>query len=85
MLRTTILTALVLRGVDALKTFDLIYATKGPGGGSDFEAETLNVYAYGLTFDYQEYGLASAVLVLFTLFIVAIVVVLRRRTERSAS
>ncbi|GAA2239465.1 sugar ABC transporter permease [Promicromonospora sukumoe] len=85
MLRTTILTALVLRGVDALKTFDLIYATKGPGGGSDFEAETLNVYAYGLTFDYQEYGLASALLVLFTLFIVAIVVVLRRRTERSAS
>ncbi|WP_369369786.1 carbohydrate ABC transporter permease [Promicromonospora sp. Populi] len=85
MLRTTILTALVLRGVDALKTFDLIYATKGPGGGSDFEAETLNVYAYGLTFDYQEYGLASAVLVLFTLFIVAIVVFLRRRTERSAS
>jgi multiple sugar transport system permease protein len=83
MLRTTVLTALVLRGVDALKTFDVIYATKGPGGGSGFEAETLNVYAYGLTFDYQEYGLASAVLVLFTLFIVAIVVLLRRRTGRT--
>lgn len=82
MLRTTLVTALVLRGVDALKTFDLIYATKGPGGGSDFEAETLNVYAYGLTFDYQEYGLASAVLVLFTLFIIASIVVLRRRTGR---
>lgn len=82
MLGPTLATALVLRAVDALKTFDILYATKGPGGGSDFEAETLNVYAYGLTFDYQEYGLASAVLVLFTLFIVGVVVLLllRRRS-----
>ena len=85
MLVPTLATALVLRMVDALKTFDILYATKGPGGGSAFEVETLNVLAYGLTFDYQEYGLASAVLVLFTLFIIGIVVVLRRRAGRSES
>ncbi|TDC72445.1 carbohydrate ABC transporter permease [Streptomyces hainanensis] len=85
MLSTTLATALVLRSVDALKTFDLLYATKGPGGGSDFEAETLNVYAYGLTFDYLEYGLASAVLVLFTLFIIGVVLVLRRRAGRESA
>ncbi|MFD5318594.1 carbohydrate ABC transporter permease [Streptomyces sp. NPDC127098] len=85
MLSTTLATALVLRSVDALKTFDLLYATKGPGGGSDFEAETLNVYAYGLTFDYLEYGLASAVLVLFTLFIIGVVLVLRRRAGRKSA
>ncbi|GAB2920473.1 carbohydrate ABC transporter permease [Streptomyces mayteni] len=82
MLSTTLATALVLRSVDALKTFDLLYATKGPGGGSDFEVETLNIYAYGLTFDYLEYGLASAVLVLFTLFIIGVVLVLRRRAGK---
>lgn len=82
MLGPTLATALVLRAVDALKTFDLLYATKGAGGGSDFEVETLNVYAYGLTFDYQEYGLAAAVLVLFTLFIIGVVVLLRRRGGR---
>ncbi|CAH9417035.1 ABC transporter, permease protein 1 (cluster 1, maltose/g3p/polyamine/iron) [Streptomyces globisporus] len=82
MLGPTLATALVLRAVDALKTFDLLYATKGTGGGSDFEVETLNVYAYGLTFDYQEYGLAAAVLVLFTLFIIGVVVLLRRRGGR---
>jgi multiple sugar transport system permease protein len=82
MLMPAIVTALVLRSVDALKTFDLIYATKGPGGGSSNEAETLNVYAYGLTFDYQEYGLAAAVLVIFTLLIVLIVVALRRRSAK---
>ncbi|WP_432090377.1 carbohydrate ABC transporter permease [Streptomyces sp. NRRL F-5630] len=85
MLLLTLGTALVLRAVDALKTFDLLYATKGPGGGSDFEAETLNVYAYGLTFDYQEYGLAAAVLVLFTLFIIGVVVLLRRSGKESAA
>lgn len=85
MLWTTLLTALVLRAVDALKTFDILYATKGPGGGSAFEVETLNVYAYGLTFDYQEYGLASAVLVLFTLFIIGVVVLLRLRPGRKSA
>ncbi|MDT0316865.1 carbohydrate ABC transporter permease [Streptomyces millisiae] len=85
MLSTTLATALVLRSVDALKTFDLLYATKGPGGGSDFEVETLNVYAYGLTFDYLEYGLAAAVLVLFTLFIIGVVLVLRRRAGRKSA
>ncbi|OZM84256.1 ABC transporter permease [Pseudonocardia sp. MH-G8] len=84
MLGTTIVTALVLRSVDALKTFDLIYATKGAGGGSSFEAETLNVYAYGLTFDYQEYGLAAAVLVVFTILIIGIVVALRVRSSEKA-
>lgn len=85
MLWTTLLTALVLRAVDALKTFDILYATKGAGGGSSFEVETLNVYAYGLTFDYQEYGLASAVLVLFTLFIIGVVVLLRLRSGRKSA
>ncbi|MCE7004217.1 sugar ABC transporter permease [Kibdelosporangium philippinense] len=80
----TLVAAIVLRSVDALKTFDIIYATKGPGGGSDFEAETLNIYAYGLTFDYQEYGFAAAVLVLFTLVIVGVVVILRRGGSREA-
>ncbi len=43
------------------------------------------MYAYGLTFDYQEYGLAAAVLVLFTLFIVGVVVLLRRRSREASA
>jgi multiple sugar transport system permease protein len=85
MLGPTLASALVLRSVDALKTFDIIYATKGAGGGSAFEAETLNVFASGLTFDYQEYALASAVLVLFTALIVGVVLLLRRGTGRDAT
>ncbi|WP_087486291.1 carbohydrate ABC transporter permease [Brachybacterium massiliense] len=82
MIRNTIVVAAVLRGIDALKTFDIIYATKGPGGGSSNEAETLNVLVYGLSFDYMEFGLASAILVLFfVLVLVAAVFVVRQSTR----
>jgi multiple sugar transport system permease protein len=70
MLMPTVVVAILLRGIDAIKTFDILYATKGKGGGSYHEVETLNVYAYGLSFDYNEYGIASAVLIIFFLIIV---------------
>ena len=75
----------MLRGIDALKTFDILYATKGTGGGSFHEVETLNVYAYGLSFDYNDYGTASTVLILFFLLIIAIMwmVTYRRKGNRS--
>ncbi|WP_225755430.1 carbohydrate ABC transporter permease [Actinotalea sp. Marseille-Q4924] len=66
----TVVVAILLRGIDALKTFDILYATKGKGGGSFHEVETLNVYAYGLSFDYNEYGLSSTVLIIFFLIII---------------
>lgn len=81
-LRNTIVIAAVLRGIDALKTFDLIYATKGPGGGSSNEVETLNVYIYGLSFDYMEIGLASAILVIFFLLVLFSALGLVRRASK---
>lgn len=81
----TMVVAALLRGIDALKTFDLLYATKGPGGGSFHEVETLNIYAYGLTFEYSEYGYASAVLMAFFVIVVLAVGVLAvYRTRLSA-
>jgi multiple sugar transport system permease protein len=70
LLMPTVIVAVLLRGIDALKTFDILYATKGRGGGSFHEVETLNVYAYGLSFDYNEYGVSSTVLILFFLIII---------------
>ena len=70
LLMPTVLVAVLLRGIDALKTFDILYATKGKGGGSFHEVETLNVYAYGLSFDYNEYGVSSAVLIIIFIIII---------------
>ncbi len=78
LLRPTILIALVLRCIDALKTFDIIYVmtTGGPG----FASETLNIYSYNLSFNYFRFGAASAALVaLFTLVLGCSVLVLWMR------
>ena len=84
MLKPTFIVALLLRGIDALKTFDILLAAKGKGGGSFNEVETLNLYGYGLSFDYNEYGLSSTVLVLFFVIIVVSMFLLTRKREEAA-
>ena len=81
LLRPTVVVAILLRGIDALKTFDILYATKGRGGGSFHEVETINVYAYGLSFDYNEYGTSSTVLILFFLIILGSIWALTARNK----
>lgn len=73
MLRPTIFAAVLLRLIESLKTFDLLYTTKGAGGGSSHEAETLEIYSYSTSFDYQEYGLSAASLVLYLVLIIVII------------
>ena len=85
LLMPTVIVAVLLRGIDALKTFDILYATKGRGGGSFNEVETLNVYAYGLSFDYNEYGLSSTVLILFFLIIIGVMWLLTSRKKKEAA
>ncbi|MBP1989139.1 carbohydrate ABC transporter permease [Paenibacillus eucommiae] len=67
LLLPTIVVAMLLRMIDALKTFDLIYATTqgGPGNSS----ETLNTYGYVLGFSFFKVGLASALIMLFLLLV----------------
>jgi multiple sugar transport system permease protein len=78
LLSPTILIAVMLRSIDALKTFDIIYVmtTGGPG----FASETLNIYAYNLGFGYFRFGAASAALVaLFAVVLGFSIVVLKMR------
>jgi multiple sugar transport system permease protein len=69
MVMPTILTAIVLRAVDALKTYDIIYAMTR--GGPGYASETLNILAYKLSFEYFYLGQSSAALVF--LFIIVLV------------
>lgn len=85
MLAPAIGAAVLLRSIDALKTFDILYATKGRGGGSNNEAETLNILAYGESFEYSQYGSAAALLILFFILIMAVlatIALLRRKATR---
>lgn len=74
LLRPTITVAILLRLIDALKTFDIIYATTQ--GGPGFSTETLNILAYSYAFEYFHFGMASAILVLFFALILIIAVLL---------
>lgn len=70
MVLPTIIMAGMLRLIDALKTFDIIYATTQ--GGPTFSSETLNVLIYINAFQYFDLGYASAMLVVFFILVLAI-------------
>jgi multiple sugar transport system permease protein len=74
----TVLTALILRAIDALKTFDIIYAMTG--GGPGYASETINIMAFKYSFEYFDLGTASAMLVfLFFLVLLSSLAVMRVR------
>jgi multiple sugar transport system permease protein len=66
----TIVVAALLRLIDALKTFDIIYTMTG--GGPGFASETLNVFSYQQAFQYFSFGYASSVLVVFFAIVLAL-------------
>lgn len=74
MLRPTIGVAVILRAVDALKTFDIIYAMTM--GGPNYASETLNLYGYTLAFSYFKLGDASSLLMIFFALVMGVVVFL---------
>lgn len=63
MLMPTVSVAALLRLIDALKTFDIIYTMTQ--GGPGYTSETLNIYAFIQSFQYFNFGYASSVLVIF--------------------
>lgn len=67
MISSTVLIAALLRLIDVLKTFDIIYSTTQ--GGPGFATETINIFGYLQAFQYFKFGSASAVLVVFFVFI----------------
>ncbi|RAV20010.1 sugar ABC transporter permease [Paenibacillus contaminans] len=82
LLRPTIIVAAMLRLIDVLKTFDIIYATTQ--GGPNFASETLNLYGYVLGFQYFKLGMASSLLVIFFAIVMAFTLLMiwaRKRLE----
>lgn len=66
----TMVTAVLLRSIDALKTFDIIYTMTR--GGPGFATETINIYAYVQAFEYFRLGNASSLLIIFFAIVLGI-------------
>ncbi|MVY62926.1 ABC transporter permease subunit, partial [Escherichia coli] len=77
--------AAMIRAIDAIKSFDIIFAITQGGPGS--ASETINLYLYSVAFVYYDLGYASAIAVVFFALIVALtalLLVLRRRAQWNA-
>lgn len=72
LLGPTLLTAAVLRSVDLLRFFDIIYITTQ--GGPGYATTTLNIMAYKLGFDFMDVGYASAVMITLGILVLGSVV-----------
>lgn len=80
LLKPTLYSAILLRMIDALKTFDIIYATTQGGPGTS--SQTINIYGYVLGFQYFKIGQASALLMIFFIIVLSIsifTILLRKR------
>jgi multiple sugar transport system permease protein len=62
-----IMVAIILRAIDALKTFDIIYVMTQGGPGT--ASETLNIFLYLQAFAFFNIGFASAVVVVYFLIL----------------
>ncbi|WP_307440924.1 carbohydrate ABC transporter permease [Paenibacillus sp. V4I3] len=80
LLMPTILTAVILRMIDLLKTFDTIYATTQ--GGPNFASQTLNLMIFDLAFVNFKLGSASALLIMFFLLIMLMILLLMAIRKR---
>jgi len=81
MVMPVILTAMILRLIDALKTFDIIFAMTG--GGPGYASETLNIMGFKYSFEYFRMGQSSVILV--ALFLVVLLCSLGIMKLRAAS
>lgn len=73
--------AAMIRTIDAVKSFDVIFAITQGGPGS--ASETINLYLYSVAFVYYDLGYGSAIAVVFFALIVTLAAVLlyvRQRT-----
>jgi len=80
MIAPTLLTAMILRSIDALKTFDIIYAMTG--GGPGYASETLNVMAFKYSFEYFRMGQSSVILIFLFLLVLLLSTVIMRLRKR---
>ena len=69
MVLPTVLTAVILRSIDALKTFDIIFAMTG--GGPGYSSETLNILGFKYSFEYFRMGQSSVILVFLFVVVLA--------------
>ena len=84
MIAPFLMIGVIIRSIDAVKSFDIIFAMTQGGPGT--ASETINIYLYNTAFSYYDIGYASAMAVVFFVIVIALSMVLmmvRARTNWS--
>ena len=80
MLRSLLITVVIIRAIDTLKVFDIVFGTTG--GGPALATEVVQTFVYRTAFSYQQFGKAMAAMILFSLVILVISLALQRLQRR---
>jgi multiple sugar transport system permease protein len=82
MITPFLMIAVIIRTIDALKSFDIIYAITQGGPGT--ASETINLYLYSVAFTYYDVGYGSAIAVVFFILVIALSLLLMALKRRAA-
>ncbi len=82
LLGPTLVTAAILRSVDLLRFFDVIYITTQ--GGPGYASSTLNIYAYRKGFEFLDIGYAAALMVTLSTLVFGSVLVFTQMRRKVA-
>jgi len=76
MLRSLLITVIIIRAIDTLKVFDIVFGTTG--GGPALATEVVQTFVYRTAYSYQQIGKAMTAMILFSLLILVISLALQR-------
>jgi len=79
-LRSLLITVVIIRAIDTLKVFDIVFGTTG--GGPGLATEVVQTFVYRTAYSYQQIGKAMATIVLFSLFILVVALALQMLQRR---
>jgi multiple sugar transport system permease protein len=82
LLRPLLLTVLVIRTIDTLKVFDIVFGTTG--GGPRLATEVVQTYAYRTAFSVLQISKAMTIMLVFSLLVTALCLVFLRLGRREA-
>lgn len=80
MLRSLLITVIIIRAIDTLKVFDIVFGTTG--GGPGLATEVVQTFVYRIAYSYQQIGRALATMVLFSLLILVVSLTLQMLQRR---
>ncbi len=80
MLKALLITVIIIRAIDTLKVFDIVFGTTG--GGPGLATEVVQTFVYRTAYSYQQIGKAMATMILFSILILVVALALQMLQRR---